>query len=96
MQASFLSSSKQRTQTFVDDESFLTFFIVFDDFCSLTSFCSSVVTAVSPELLLSILDSDDVVISVSVLVEEFVSDDAHAACSRARISKIILESIIYF
>jgi hypothetical protein len=89
MQARRFSSSKHRTQRLEDDESFLTTFIGFDA-------VSSVITADSPELPSPTLDSDEVVMSTSVLFEEFVNDAEQAACSRARISIILTELIVCY
>jgi hypothetical protein len=88
MQARRFSSSKQRTQRFDDDESSAGAFTGTFIFSVLLSFLSSVLPGGASGYPSTTTESDDVDISMSVVVKEFVIDDAEAACSRARISII--------
>jgi hypothetical protein len=83
MQARRFSSSKHRTQRFDDDESSVPPFPGNVDLLALPSFFSSVLIAGSSAFPSPATESDVDDISTSVLIEEFVSDAAAAACSRA-------------
>jgi hypothetical protein len=90
-QARRFSSVKHRAQRFDDDEVSTRFFAEPLFFPSMISFFSRVVISNSFELASVVTDSDDVDISASVPLDEFVKDDVAAACSRATISVRILK-----
>lgn len=96
MQARRFSSVRHKTQGFDGDESSV-------EPCELVSIvegfrffvCWSGAVDAGVSIWLGI-DSDDVDISTSVLLEEFIGDDEQAACSRPWIAIILLELTIYY